>query len=149
MNQQPKALDMAHRLATRKVTNWVHATGDTPRSSGFCSDQECVEAAALLRTQHAELEALRASIRTQRAVIDDQQTELDRKSDAIQRLWAERDQLRKEVERLREDAARLDWLESQRMAYGFQGIHEGNEWKIDGPYATVREAIDDAREAKG
>lgn len=62
MSEQPKALDMAHRLATRKVTNWVHATGDTPRSSGFCSDQECIEAAALLRTQHAELEDLRKEV---------------------------------------------------------------------------------------
>lgn len=44
-----------------------------------------------------------------------------------------------------EDAARLDWLDQQREAYGFQDIHEGNRWEISGAYANVREAIDAAR----
>lgn len=45
------------------------------------------------------------------------------------------------------DVARLDWLEGQRKAYGFQDIHEGNEWAVDGPFANVRAAIDAARSA--
>ncbi len=48
------------------------------------------------------------------------------------------------LDEARQDARRLDWLETQRMAYGFQGIHEGNEWKVDGPFATARAAIDAA-----
>lgn len=112
MNQQPKALELADRLASRQVRNYWSASGDTPKSNGFRPDRECSEAAALLRTQHAELEDLRALLRTQRTVINDQQTELDRKSDAIQRLWAERDALRTEVERLRKDADRYRWLKS-------------------------------------
>ena len=53
-----------------------------------------------------------------------------------------------EVEALRKDAERLDWLETQRMAYGFQEINEGNEWKVDGPFATARAAIDAAIQAQ-
>lgn len=157
--EQPKALGLANKLAARKITNWVHATGDTPRSSGFCSDQECVEAATLLRTQHAELEDLRALLRTQRTVINDQQTELDRKSDAIQRLWAERDALRTEVERLRKDADRYRWLKSlpgARPDLVGMAIDGSKTLKnnFSAPHAvytapTIDAAIDAAREAKG
>ena len=48
---------------------------------------------------------------------------------------------------VQEDAARLDWLEQQCEAYGFQDIHEGNRWEIGGAYANVREAIDAERAA--
>ncbi|MFN4121310.1 hypothetical protein [Acidovorax sp.] len=47
-----------------------------------------------------------------------------------------------------EDAARLDWLDQQCEAYGFQDIHEGNRWEISGPYANVRVAIDAERAAR-
>lgn len=52
------------------------------------------------------------------------------------------------LEAAEKDADRLDWLETQRMAYGFQDIHEGNEWKVDGPFVSVRNAIDAAKEQK-
>jgi len=55
----------------------------------------------------------------------------------IDALLAERDALKK-------DAERLDRLDLEREAYGFEGIHEGNRWMIDGPYNTVRDAIDAA-----
>lgn len=42
------------------------------------------------------------------------------------------------------DAERLDWLQSQTEAYGFQDMHEGNRWTIDGPFMFVRDAIDAA-----
>lgn len=45
------------------------------------------------------------------------------------------------------DKARLDWLETQAVPYGFQDIHEGNGWEVFGAYATVREAIDSERAA--
>ena len=51
-------------------------------------------------------------------------------------------ELEREAETLRVDAKRLNWLESQRMAYGFQDIHEGNQWCVEGAYCSVREAID-------
>jgi hypothetical protein len=47
-----------------------------------------------------------------------------------------------------EDAARLDWLDQQCEAYGFQDIHEGNRWEISGAYANVRKAIDAERAAR-
>ena len=47
-----------------------------------------------------------------------------------------------------EDAARLDWLDQQCEAYGFQDIHEGNRWEISGAYANVRKAIDAGRAAR-
>lgn len=156
MNQQPKALELADRLASRQVRNYWSASGDTPKSNGFRPDRECSEAADLLRTQHAELEALRALLRTQRTVINDQQTELDRKSDAIQRLWAERDALRTEVERLREDAARLDWLSDIALSMdavsdpdSLTQVHFGTDPCRTAYGRTLRAAIDAAREAKG
>lgn len=44
----------------------------------------------------------------------------------------------------RRDAERLDWLDRQVESYGFEGIHEGNRWVIDGPYRDIRQAIDEA-----
>jgi hypothetical protein len=43
-----------------------------------------------------------------------------------------------------QDTARLGWLESQGFAYGFADVHEGNSWAVEGPFRTVREAIDAA-----
>lgn len=140
---QPKALELADQLAVRKVSNWVHGTGDTPRRNGFCADQLCAEAAAELRRQHAEIADLRE--------------QLERKSDAIQRLWAERDSLRAEVERLRADAERLDFITEHRVLVSpeFEGCWDATRYD-DEPEpvasfsgATPRAAIDAAREAKG
>lgn len=52
-------------------------------------------------------------------------------------------QLRNENADLRKDADRLDRLEIECEAYGTD-IHEGNRWAVDGPFATVRDAIDAA-----
>lgn len=59
-----------------------------------------------------------------------------------------RDQLRAEVEGLRSDAERLDRLDLECEGYGCEGVHEGNRWMIDGPFRTVRDAIDAAMAAK-
>lgn len=48
------------------------------------------------------------------------------------------------VAELIDDEVRLDWLDKERSAYGFEDYHEGNEWKISGPFSTVRQAIDAA-----
>lgn len=68
--------------------------------------------------------------------------------DYLIKAMDERDQLRAEVEALRKDAARLDRLDIECEAYGCEGIHEGNRWMIDGPFRTVRDAIDAAMAAK-
>lgn len=47
------------------------------------------------------------------------------------------------IEALR-DTARLDALERTCEAYGTE-VHEGNRWTVDGPYTTVRAALDDLR----
>ena len=57
-------------------------------------------------------------------------------------LLARIEELERAAEALRVDAKRLNWLESQRMAYGFQDIHDGNQWCVEGAYLSVREAID-------
>src|ERR1700761_1616004 len=44
------------------------------------------------------------------------------------------------------DADRLDWLDGQAEAYGFEDCHEGNRGTLDGPFNTAREAIDATRE---
>ncbi|WP_313284591.1 hypothetical protein [Stutzerimonas kunmingensis] len=70
----------------------------------------------------------------------------DAKNDSIAyRAVIERqEELRAEVEALKKDAERLDRLDIECEAYGCEGIHEGNRWMIDGPFRTVRDAIDAA-----
>lgn len=41
------------------------------------------------------------------------------------------------------DTERLDWLEKQGYAYGFEDTHEGNRWTIEGPFMSLRTAIDE------
>lgn len=48
------------------------------------------------------------------------------------------------AEEVARDAARLDWLDREKWAYGFADVHEGNHWEIEGPFKNVREAIDAA-----
>jgi hypothetical protein len=43
------------------------------------------------------------------------------------------------------DVGRLDKLDALCEPYGFEGIHEGNRWIIEGPYRNVRVAIDDIK----
>ena len=47
---------------------------------------------------------------------------------------------------LEADAARMDFLDSIGAAYGFEDTHEGNRWMIDGPFNSLRAAIDAAIE---
>ena len=42
------------------------------------------------------------------------------------------------------DAARLDNLDKTGYSYGFEDVHEGNNWSISGPFISVRDAIDAA-----
>jgi len=49
-----------------------------------------------------------------------------------------------QAEDVAKDAARLDWLDKQRVGYGFEGELEGYEWLMNGPYASIRAAIDAA-----
>lgn len=62
--------------------------------------------------------------------------------DQCDKTEAERDAALAELEACRKDADRLDRLDALCEAYGFQDIHEGNRWMIDGPFRTVRDAID-------
>lgn len=72
--------------------------------------------------------------------------------DALLALLAERAAMQSQIkagivtqdnlELYRKDADRLNKLDSLCEAYGFEGIHEGNRWIIDGPYRDIRTAID-------
>lgn len=46
------------------------------------------------------------------------------------------------IESLAKDAGRLDLLDSLCESYGFQDVHEGNRWVIDGPFRDIRTAAD-------
>lgn len=46
------------------------------------------------------------------------------------------------IEGLARDAGRLDLLDSLCESYGFQDVHEGNRWVIDGPFRDIRTAAD-------
>ena len=47
------------RLRARQVTNWVHATGQTPRASGKRTDPLCAAAADEIERLRAEVAGLR------------------------------------------------------------------------------------------
>ena len=69
---------------------------------------------------------------------------------AIRQLERElRDRNKPTAQPVAGDAERLDWLQSQGEAYGFENYHEGNRWTIDGPFMFVRDAIDAAIAAGG
>ncbi|WP_225773286.1 hypothetical protein [Pseudomonas sp. Marseille-Q5115] len=56
--------------------------------------------------------------------------------------------LRIENEARRRDAERLDRLDAACEPYGFEEVHEGNRWLLDGPFRTVRDAIDSLPDAE-
>jgi len=45
------------------------------------------------------------------------------------------------------DSERLNWFDMQCESYGFEDEHQGNKWEITGPFANVRDAIDDCSKA--
>lgn len=172
MNQQPKALELADRLASRQVRNYWSASGDTPKSNGFRPDRECSEAADLLRTQHAELEDLRKEVDHWRsaltAVMLPDFTDWHENNPSewpevaalvIQNLRSDRDAGWAEVERLLADAERLDWLDEQNArknsangtTYGWSFNENCNRISLEDhawPPVNVRAAIDAARAPK-
>lgn len=64
-----------------------------------------------------------------------------------ERAATELRRLREEVQALRVDSSRLEWLDRQGHAYGFEDMHEGNRWLIDGPFTNLRTAIDTAMQS--
>ena len=64
------------------------------------------------------------------------------RSDTVAKLVFELRRLRAENAELAKDAGRLDLLDSLCESYGFQDVHEGNRWVIDGPYRDIRTAAD-------
>lgn len=166
---QPKALELAHRLATRQVRNYCSATGDPPRVSGFRPDRECAEAADLIRTQHAELEALRKEVEHWRSALtavmlpDFKDWHENNPSEwpevaalVIQALRSDREAGWAEVERLQEDAARYRVVRSgvpYVIKCGSVRFHCGAHIPQEGVSAekypaAFDAAIDAAREAK-
>ena len=50
--------DIVKRLRERRVTRWVHNTGETPRAEGYSTDTECQEAAAEIERLREVLQML-------------------------------------------------------------------------------------------
>lgn len=70
--------------------------------------------------------------------------------DTATRVTVKASELRGLIARLRAaeaDVERLNKLDALCEAYGFEGIHEGNRWMIDGPYRDIRAAIDGIKPA--
>ena len=53
-------------------------------------------------------------------------------------------ELNAKIAALEADAARMDLLDSFQEAYGYEDTLEGYRWMVDGPFNSVREAIDAA-----
>ena len=53
-------IGLVERLRGRRVTRWVHATGETPHASGYALDELCAEAADLIESLNLEVDRLRA-----------------------------------------------------------------------------------------
>ena len=77
----------------------------------------------------AEIERLTACLKTANA-----------NAEKFEREWYLRGD---EIEALRKDVERLDLLDRQGEAYGTHE-HEGNRWLIEGPFKSLRAAIDGA-----
>ncbi len=41
-----------------------------------------------------------------------------------------------------DDCERLDALDKLCESYGFEDLHEGNRWCIEGPFCDIRHALD-------
>ena len=63
--------DIVERLRTRQVTNWVHATGQTPRASGKRTDPLCAAAADEIERLRAEAAGLRERVRVLEGALDE------------------------------------------------------------------------------
>lgn len=67
---------------------------------------------------------------------------LNEAAEQLSAKTAELEALRAELEACRRDAERLDVFNNLGEAYGFEDMHEGTRWVIDGPFINVRDAID-------
>ena len=105
-----------------------------------------------LRSLAKQVEALKAERDALRAIIVESVDALGTaarvsQTSSIEFLQYVPGEIRNTVDALKADAVRVDWLEQQRQGYGFDGVHEGNRWVVDGPYRTVRIGIDAAMKA--
>jgi hypothetical protein len=50
--------DIVKRLRERRITRWIHSTGQTPQASGYAVDAECNEAADTIERLRAALRDL-------------------------------------------------------------------------------------------
>lgn len=84
------------------------------------------------------------------SITDEQLADSERLITELERVASALPSVRAMIARLRAaeaDVDRLNKLDSLCEAYGFEGIHEGNRWMIDGPYRDIRAAIDDIKPA--
>lgn len=91
--------DITERLRARRVTRWVHATGQAPQASGYSVDAECQEAADAIESRDATIAELRSAFETATR-------QLGEWAEAMRKTVDERDKLRAQVEALQQKAKR-------------------------------------------
>jgi len=69
-------------------------------------------------------------------------------ADETQHLTASLQAMTAERDAAKADAERLSRLDKQGYAYGFEDMHEGNKWEIEGPFMSLRVAPVQAQERK-
>jgi hypothetical protein len=115
-------------------------------SAPFDHQQREFDAALDALAEAHQAEVARLTRERDAALLSASNSAINTNANAELALRAEEEvaRLTRENEGLAKDAARLDWLDTQKTAYGFQDLHEGNEWGCSGAYATIRDCIDAA-----
>lgn len=76
-------------------------------------------------------------------LLDDMDRMIGAPDDLVCLVYARKiNELTRRLRAAEKDVDRLNKLDALCEAYGFEGIHEGNRWTIDGPFRDIRAAID-------
>lgn len=136
---------LIERLRERRVTRWVHATGQTPQASGYKPDPECTEAADTIRALLAELDEARADAQRwmdsagawAQEVKTEQRLSFRTQVAKLEAELAEAE--KRHMDALRVAVADAVMVERERCAHVCKGIaagYAGQARRLKGEYAT-------------
>jgi len=127
------------------MTNFTVLT-DEQAAHDAATSKRYIEALREMQSKIADLEATEEGAKIAFGDVVDQKHALTKRCKSLEAsITAMRDIISTQAARiaaLEADAARMDFLDSIGAAYGFEDTHEGNRWMVDGPFSSVRAALD-------